>query len=158
MPPTRATSFRIRGRNHLGTPGEIKSEWRATSFRIRGRLRPESAPTSMLQPRLSRNLYKTLANRATPSTTKNEGICESGGSLLSLLETIDLLYPLRRGRRAPIPAGARIRASSWGRASPSRSRRSASARPIEGFLFIAPHERLIQGLFRLAVAPDRRSI
>jgi group II intron reverse transcriptase/maturase len=43
-PPTiRATSSRIDGRNHLGTPSDIKSDWRATSFRIRGRLPPESA-------------------------------------------------------------------------------------------------------------------
>src|ERR1700758_1966048 len=42
-PPTRATSSRNGGRNHLGTPGEIKSDWRATSSRIRGRLPPESA-------------------------------------------------------------------------------------------------------------------
>jgi 1,4-alpha-glucan branching enzyme len=35
MPPTRATSSRIGGRNHLGTPGEIKSDWRATSPGIR---------------------------------------------------------------------------------------------------------------------------
>src|SRR5207302_10474232 len=39
----RATSSRNSGRNHLGTPSEIKSEWRARSLRIRGRLPPESA-------------------------------------------------------------------------------------------------------------------
>ena len=38
---TRATSSRNSGRNHLGTPSEIKSEWRARSLRIRGRLPPE---------------------------------------------------------------------------------------------------------------------
>jgi|HubBroStandDraft_3_1064219.scaffolds.fasta_scaffold179368_1 hypothetical protein len=43
-PLNRATSSRNAGRNHLGTPGEIKSEWWATSSRIRGRLPPESAP------------------------------------------------------------------------------------------------------------------
>src|ERR1700740_1387346 len=42
-PFNRATSSRNAGRNHLGTPGEIKSEWWATSSRIRGRLPPESA-------------------------------------------------------------------------------------------------------------------
>src|ERR1700730_7777717 len=42
-PLNRATSSRNRGRNHLGTPSEIKSEWWATSSRIRGRLPPESA-------------------------------------------------------------------------------------------------------------------
>jgi DNA-binding beta-propeller fold protein YncE len=42
-PPTRARSSRKGGRNHLGTPSEIKSEWWATSSRIRGRLPPESA-------------------------------------------------------------------------------------------------------------------
>src|SRR6201998_945654 len=42
-PFNRATSSRIGGRNHLGTPGEIKSEWWATSSRIRGRHPPESA-------------------------------------------------------------------------------------------------------------------
>ena len=35
-PPTRATSSRNAGRNHLGTPSDIKSEWWATSSRIRG--------------------------------------------------------------------------------------------------------------------------
>jgi hypothetical protein len=43
-PLNRATSSRNAGRNHLGTPGDIKSEWWATSSRIRGRLPPESAP------------------------------------------------------------------------------------------------------------------
>src|SRR6516165_4037709 len=42
-PPVRATSSRNGERNHLGTPSDIKSDWRATSSRIRGRLRPESA-------------------------------------------------------------------------------------------------------------------
>jgi hypothetical protein len=42
-PSNRATSSRNAGRNHLGTPSEIKSECRATSSRIRGRLPPESA-------------------------------------------------------------------------------------------------------------------
>jgi glutathione reductase (NADPH) len=41
--PTRATSSRNGGRNHLGTASDIKSEWRARSLRIRGRLPPESA-------------------------------------------------------------------------------------------------------------------
>src|ERR1700747_2952134 len=41
----RATSSRNGGRNHLGTPSDIKSEWWATSSRIRGRLPPESAPS-----------------------------------------------------------------------------------------------------------------
>ena len=36
-------SSRNGGRNHLGTPSDIKSEWLATSSRIRGRLPPESA-------------------------------------------------------------------------------------------------------------------
>src|SRR4051794_36959636 len=42
-PSNRATSSRNGGRNHLGTPSEIKSECWATSSRIRGRLPPESA-------------------------------------------------------------------------------------------------------------------
>src|SRR5271170_1929723 len=42
-PPNRARSSRNTGRNHLGTPSDIKSECWATSSRIRGRLRPESA-------------------------------------------------------------------------------------------------------------------
>src|SRR5438045_6562186 len=42
-PSNRARSSRNGGRNHLGTPSEIKSEWWATSSRIRGRLPPESA-------------------------------------------------------------------------------------------------------------------
>ena len=42
-PLNRARSSRNGGRNHLGTPSEIKSEWWATSSRIRGRLPPESA-------------------------------------------------------------------------------------------------------------------
>src|SRR5205085_1205788 len=42
-PLNRARSSRNGGRNHLGTPGEIKSECWATSSRIRGRLPPESA-------------------------------------------------------------------------------------------------------------------
>src|SRR6516164_5673290 len=42
-PLNRATSSRNGGRNHLGTPSDIKSEWWATSSRIRGRLPPESA-------------------------------------------------------------------------------------------------------------------
>jgi hypothetical protein len=42
-PLNRATSSRNAGRNHLGTPSEIKSEGWATSSRIRGRLPPESA-------------------------------------------------------------------------------------------------------------------
>src|SRR5215831_7684018 len=42
-PSNRARSSRNGGRNHLGTPSDIKSEWRATSSRIRGRLPPESA-------------------------------------------------------------------------------------------------------------------
>ena len=41
-PLNRATSSRNAGRNHLGTPSEIKSEWWATSSRICGRLPPES--------------------------------------------------------------------------------------------------------------------
>jgi hypothetical protein len=39
----RARSSRNGGRNHPGTPSEIKSECWATSSRIRGRLPPESA-------------------------------------------------------------------------------------------------------------------
>src|ERR1700747_1637991 len=39
----RATSSRNGGRNHLGTPSDIKSECWATSSRIRGRLPSESA-------------------------------------------------------------------------------------------------------------------
>src|SRR4051794_7399804 len=39
-PSNRATSSRNGGRNHLGTPSEIKSECWATSSRIRGRLPP----------------------------------------------------------------------------------------------------------------------
>src|SRR5258707_7208161 len=39
----RANSSRNRGRNHLGTPSEIKSEWWARSSRNPGRLPPESA-------------------------------------------------------------------------------------------------------------------
>src|ERR1700720_3643806 len=46
----RATSSRNAGRNHLGTPSEIKSEWWATSSRIRGRLPPESAPVPKQTP------------------------------------------------------------------------------------------------------------
>src|SRR6202048_5387130 len=42
-PLIRARSSRNAGRNHLGTPSDIKSEWWATSSRIRGRLPPESA-------------------------------------------------------------------------------------------------------------------
>src|SRR5499427_3340021 len=42
-PPNRARSSRNGGRNHLGTPSEIKSECWATSSRIRERLPPESA-------------------------------------------------------------------------------------------------------------------
>ena len=42
-PPTWATSSRNGGRNHPGTPSEIKSEWWARSSRIRGRLSPESS-------------------------------------------------------------------------------------------------------------------
>src|SRR5271167_3575366 len=42
-PSNRATSSRNGGRNHLGTPSDIKSEWWARSSRIRGRLPPESA-------------------------------------------------------------------------------------------------------------------
>src|SRR5215469_12354997 len=42
-PLNRATSSRNAGRNHLGTPSDIKSEWWATSSWIRGRLPPESA-------------------------------------------------------------------------------------------------------------------
>jgi hypothetical protein len=49
-PLNRATSSRNAGRNHLGTLGEIKSEWWATSSRIRGRLPPESARGSGLPP------------------------------------------------------------------------------------------------------------
>src|SRR5262249_1896190 len=41
--PTRARSSRNGGRNHLGTPSDIKSEWWATSSWIRERLPPESA-------------------------------------------------------------------------------------------------------------------
>src|SRR5215467_5153006 len=37
-PFNRATSSWNAGRNHLGTPSDIKSEWWATSSRIRGRL------------------------------------------------------------------------------------------------------------------------
>ena len=46
---TRATSSRNGGRNHLGTPIEIKSEWRARSSRIRGRHHPESAHENWLE-------------------------------------------------------------------------------------------------------------
>src|SRR5215471_558607 len=42
-PLNRAKSSRNAGRNHLGTPSDIKSEWWATSSRIRGRLHLESA-------------------------------------------------------------------------------------------------------------------
>src|SRR5215471_7735116 len=42
-PPNRARSSRNGGRNHLGTPSDIKSECWATSSRIRERLPPESA-------------------------------------------------------------------------------------------------------------------
>jgi hypothetical protein len=42
-PLNRATSSRNGGRNHLGTPSDIKPECWATSSRIRGRLPPESA-------------------------------------------------------------------------------------------------------------------
>src|SRR5271169_3212462 len=40
-PSNRATSSRNGGRNHLGTPSDIKSEWWARSSRIRGRFPPE---------------------------------------------------------------------------------------------------------------------
>src|ERR1700751_5321484 len=40
---TLRSSSRNGGRNHLGTPGEIKSEWWATSSRIRGRHPSESS-------------------------------------------------------------------------------------------------------------------
>jgi hypothetical protein len=42
-PSNRATSSRNGGRNHLGTPSDIKSEWRARSSRNPGRLPSESA-------------------------------------------------------------------------------------------------------------------
>jgi hypothetical protein len=42
-PPNRARSSRNGGRNHLGMPSDIKSEWWATSSRIRERLPSESA-------------------------------------------------------------------------------------------------------------------
>jgi len=42
----RATSSLNGERNHLGTPSEIKSEWRTTSSRNRGRLPSESAACS----------------------------------------------------------------------------------------------------------------
>jgi hypothetical protein len=41
-PSNRATSSRNGGRNHLGTPSDIKSEWRARSSRNPGRLPSES--------------------------------------------------------------------------------------------------------------------
>src|SRR5690348_7833048 len=47
-PLNRATSSRNAGRNHFGTPSEIKSEWGAKSSRIRGRLPPESALLAMI--------------------------------------------------------------------------------------------------------------
>ena len=43
-PSNRATSSRNGGRNHLGTPSDIKSEWWATSSRNLGRLPSEAAP------------------------------------------------------------------------------------------------------------------
>src|SRR5205085_4097370 len=49
-PSNRATSSRNGGRNHLGTPSEIKSECWATSSRIRGRLPPESAQLGAQHP------------------------------------------------------------------------------------------------------------
>src|SRR5271170_8371237 len=51
-PSNRATSSRNGGRNHLGTPSDIKSEWWATSSRIRGRLPPESAFEADLPPEI----------------------------------------------------------------------------------------------------------
>src|SRR5439155_9580036 len=47
-PLNRATSSRNGGRNHLGMPSDIKSQWWATSSRIRGRLPPESADRDIL--------------------------------------------------------------------------------------------------------------
>ena len=55
-PPVRATSSRNGERNHLGTPSDIKSDWRATSSRIRGRLRPEAAPPP--SPRSTRRSWR----------------------------------------------------------------------------------------------------
>ena len=53
-PPIRATSFRKGGRNHLGTPSDIKSDWWATSSRIRERLRPKSALKAIREDMLDR--------------------------------------------------------------------------------------------------------
>src|SRR6516164_8918806 len=60
-PLNRATSSRNGGRNHLGTPSDIKSEWWATSSRIRGRLRPESAD---MKRRLERKTAGELGDEA----------------------------------------------------------------------------------------------
>src|SRR6266478_4453635 len=46
-PSNRATSSRNGGRNHLGTPSDIKSEWWARSSRNPGRLPSESAGSAM---------------------------------------------------------------------------------------------------------------
>ena len=62
-PSNRATSSRNGGRNHLGTPSEIKSEWWATSSRIRGRLPPESATNGAAEPQRAKVVRFALEHR-----------------------------------------------------------------------------------------------
>src|ERR1700761_2334233 len=76
-PSNRATSSRNAGRNHLGTPGDIKSEWWATSSRIRGRLPPESAARQGNNPAADRVEPATPGGPAAPPVQPTAG---AGGS------------------------------------------------------------------------------
>jgi hypothetical protein len=70
-PPTWATSSRNGGRNHPGTPSELKSEWWARSSRIRGRVPPESALRSM-----SLSTYRST-RFSEPSFLREYGRCRA---------------------------------------------------------------------------------
>jgi hypothetical protein len=74
-PLNRATSSRNAGRNHLGTPSEIKSEWWATSSRIRGRLPPESAGRGArwLRQTMDRDVEGGDRDHPKPAFMKKEG-------------------------------------------------------------------------------------
>src|SRR5690242_16296690 len=85
-PSNRATSSRNGGRNHLGTPSDIKSEWWATSSRIRGRLPPESAVQrveSHKNAHRRRAIAHLVSPRAQPAHTIRGGVGELDGEGLT---------------------------------------------------------------------------
>jgi len=100
-PLNRARSSRNAGRNHLGTPSEIKSECWATSSRIRGRLPSESAHYQENPRDKSRDAYDVRILRARLAAENDIKVSKA-----DLMELIRQVAKLKVGRKAAPRSGA----------------------------------------------------